>query len=69
VSDINDNMLVTERMLNQLEADQNFRVETLGNQDAVIPIVAWRLWVRAPNELGKMEIVKGRTTIKVYNDS
>ena len=59
MSDIYDNMLVTERMLNQLEADPNFRVETLGNQDAVIPIVAWRLWVRAPNELGKMEIVKG----------
>jgi hypothetical protein len=59
VSDIYDNMLVTGRMLNQLEADPNFRVETLGNQEAVIPIVAWRLWVRAPNELGNMEIVKG----------
>jgi hypothetical protein len=59
VGDIYDNMLVTERMLNQLEADPNFRVETLDNQDAVIPIVAWRLWVRAPSESGKMEIVKG----------
>jgi hypothetical protein len=59
VSDIYDNMLVTERMLNQLEADPNFRVETLDNHDAVIPIIAWRLWVRAPNESGKMEIAKG----------
>jgi hypothetical protein len=59
VSDIYDNMLVTERMLNQLQADPNFRVETLDDQDATIPIVAWRLWVRAPNQSGKIEIVKG----------
>jgi hypothetical protein len=59
LSDIYDNLLVTERMLNQLEADPNFRVETLDNPGAVIPIVAWRLWARAPNESGKMEILKG----------
>jgi hypothetical protein len=59
VSDIYENMLVTERMLNQLEADPNFRVEALDDPAAIIPIVSWRLWVRAPNESGKMEIVKG----------
>jgi len=59
MSDIYDNMIVTERMLNQLEADPNFRVETLYDPDAVIPIVSWRLWVRAPDRSGKMEIVKG----------
>jgi hypothetical protein len=59
MSDIYGNMIVTERMLNQLEADPNFRVETLDDPDAVIPIVSWRLWVRAPDRSGKMEIVKG----------
>jgi hypothetical protein len=59
VTDIYDNMLATDRMLNQLEADSNFRIETLEDPDAVIPIVAWRLWVRAPNDSGQMEIVKG----------
>ncbi len=59
MTDIYDNMLVTDRMLNQLEADPNFRIETLEDSDAVIPIVAWRLWVRAPNNSGQLEIVKG----------
>ncbi len=59
MTDIYDNMLVTDRMLNQLEADPNFRIETLEDSDAVIPIVAWRLWVRAPNDSGQLEIVKG----------
>ena len=34
-------------------------VETLDNPDTVIPIVAWRLWIHATNDSGKMEIVKG----------
>jgi hypothetical protein len=59
VTDIYENMLVTDRMLNQLEADPNFRIETLEDADTVIPIVAWRLWVRAPNDSGRMEIIKG----------
>lgn len=59
MADIYDNMLVTDRMLIQLEADSNFRIETMVDPNAVIPIVAWRLWVRAPNDSGQMEIVKG----------
>ena len=59
MNDIYDNMLVTDRMLNLLEADPNFRIDTVDDQDAIIPIVAWRLWVRAPNDSGRMEIVKG----------
>jgi hypothetical protein len=59
MTDIYDNMLVTARMLTQLEADPNFRVESIDNPSALIPIISWRLWVRAPNESGKMEIVKG----------
>ena len=59
MTDIYENMLVTDRMLNQLEADPNFRIETLEDADTVIPIVAWRLWVRAPNDFRRMEIIKG----------
>ena len=59
MNDIYDNMLVTDRMLNLLEADPNFRIDTVDDPDAIIPIVAWRLWVRAPNDSGRMEIVKG----------
>ena len=57
--DIYENMLVTDRMLKLLEADPNFQIETLEDADAVIPIVAWRLWVRASNNSGQLEIVKG----------
>jgi len=59
VTDIYDNMLVTNRMLNLLEADPHFRIDTVDDPDAIIPIIAWRLWVRAPNDSGQMEIVKG----------
>lgn len=59
MANIYDNMLVTDRMLDQLEADSNFRIETMEDPNSVIPIVAWRLWVRAPNDSGQMEIVKG----------
>jgi hypothetical protein len=59
VTDIYDNILVTARMLRHLEADPNFRIDSLEDQDAVIPIVAWRLWVRVPNNSGQMEIVRG----------
>ena len=59
MTEIYDNMLVAARMLAQLEADPNFRVESLDNPSALIPIISWRLWVRAPNRSGKMEIVKG----------
>ena len=59
MSDIHENMVPTERMLRQLEADPNFNIENTDDPNAVIPIFAWRLWVRAPNQSGKMEIVKG----------
>jgi hypothetical protein len=59
VTEIYDNLIPTKRMLERLEADPYFQVENLNNPDAVIPIIFWCLWVRAPSENGKMEIIKG----------
>jgi hypothetical protein len=59
VPHIYENMFVTDRMLDLLEADPNFRINTLQDPSAEIPMIAWRLWVRAPNNSGQLEIVKG----------
>jgi len=53
------NVVASERMLTRLKLDPNFRVEELSDSSAVIPIVAWRLWVRATGKTGQMEIIKG----------
>ena len=59
VTKIYDNLVPTERMMKLLEADPYFRIENLDDLDAQITIIAWCLWLRAPNKVGEMEIVKG----------
>jgi hypothetical protein len=59
VTEIHDNLTPTQRMLERLEADPYFHVDNLNDLDALIPIIAWCLWVRAPDKFGKMEIIKG----------
>jgi len=59
MTEIYDNLLATERMLRRLEADKFFVVENLADSEAVIPMIAWLLWVRARDKTGQIQIVKG----------
>jgi hypothetical protein len=59
VTEIRENLTPTKRMLERLEADPYFQVENLNNPDALVPVIFWVLCVRAPNEAGKMELIKG----------
>jgi hypothetical protein len=56
---INNNLLATDRILKRLKGDKQFGVETLDDLDAVIPMIAWLLWVRAQDVTGQIQIVKG----------
>lgn len=66
---INDNLIASDRILGLLRANKFFGVTVIDDMDAVIPMVAWLLWVRAQDETGQVRIVKGPhyqlTTIKV----
>jgi hypothetical protein len=60
MKEIYSNLLATDRMIKYLEADKNFRVENLDDLDAVIPMIAWLLWVRARDEkTGQIQFIKG----------
>src|SRR5271156_4949877 len=59
MTEICNNLLATDRMLKRLEADKHFGVENLDDSEAVIPMIAWVLWVRARDKTGQIQIVKG----------
>lgn len=56
---IYSNLLATDRMLKRLEADKFFAVANLDDPEAIIPMVAWLLWIRAQDKTGQIQIVKG----------
>jgi hypothetical protein len=66
---INDNLIASDRILGLLHGDKHFGVTIIDDLDAVIPMIAWLLWVRAQDEAGQVRIVKGPhyqlTSIKV----
>jgi len=66
---INDNLLVSDRVLELLHGDRHFGVKTIDDMNTIIPMIAWLLWVRAQDETGQVRIVKGPhyqlTSIKV----
>ena len=67
--EIYNNLIATDRILESSERDRNFGVETLNDLDAVIPRIAWMLWVRAQDNTGQIRIIKGPhyeyTSIKI----
>ena len=66
---INDNLLASDRMSGLIQSDKHFGVKIIDDMNAVIPMIAWLLWVRAQDETGTVRIVKGPhyqlTSIKV----
>jgi hypothetical protein len=56
---IDNNLTVTDRMLNKLGSDRYFGVDDLSDLDNIIPMIAWLLWVRAKDNSGEVRIVKG----------
>ena len=69
MTNINDNLAASDRILGLLHGDKHFGVTTVDDLDAIIPMIAWLLWVRARDETGQVRIVKGPhyqlTSIKV----
>lgn len=59
MSKIYNNLLATDRILKRLKGDKHFGLETLDDLDAIIPMIAWLLWVRAQDKNGLIQIVKG----------
>jgi len=66
---INENLLASDRILGLVQGDKNFGLNSIDDLNAVVPMIAWLLWVRAQDETGKVRIVKGPhyqlTSIKV----
>ena len=66
---INYNLIASDRILELLNGDKHFGVTIVDDLDAVIPMIAWLLWVRAQDKTGEVRIVKGPhyqlTSIKV----
>ena len=55
---INENLFASDRMLVLLHGDGHFGASIIDDLDAVIPMIAWLLWVRARDDTGEVRIVK-----------
>ena len=59
MTEIYNNLVASDRILERFKGDKHFGVENLEDSDAVIPMIAWLLWVRAQDKNGQIKIIKG----------
>ena len=66
---MNVSAAASDRILGLVQGEKHFGVNRIDDLNAVVPMIAWLLWVRAQDETGKVRIVKGPhyqlTSIKV----